>query len=311
MSRSESSVITEPIHDSERVAAASEAVLNAMTIDVEEHFQVSAFEGVVDRRDWDALPSRVEANTKRLLDLLDSSGVRATLFVLGWIAERHGRLVREVADRGHEVACHGYEHRLVHTTTADEFAREVTQSRRILQDLSGQPVRGYRAASFSIGRRNLWALDVLAEAGFEYDSSLFPIVHDRYGVPGGVRHIHRLRTSRGNRLTEVPPSTASLGRLVLPLGGGGYLRLYPLALTAWLIRRLNTKERMPAVVYVHPWEVDPEQPRVRAPLRSRFRHYNGLATTAPKLRRLVAEFRFTTMEDVIAAAGAVPEVALS
>jgi len=286
-------------------------VLNAMTVDVEEHFQVSAFENTIRRDEWDAIPSRVEANTSRLLDLFDEVQVTATFFVLGWIAERHGGLVRRIAERGHEVACHGYSHRLVYNQTEAEFRDETLRAKALLQDITGSPVLGYRAASFSIGRANLWALDVLAEAGFRYDSSLFPIVHDRYGIPGAPRHMRVVRTPRGGRLVEVPPSTLRMGRLVVPFGGGGYLRLFPRGLTRWAIGRLNARERLPVVVYVHPWETDPGQPRVAAPLRSRLRHYVGLETTLPKLRNLTSSYRFGTMLSLIDAAGSLPEEAVA
>ena len=280
----------------------SNNVLNAMTVDVEEHFQVSAFEGVVDREKWESIPSRVEANTDRLLGLFDDAGVHATFFVLGWIGERHVSLVRRIADAGHEVASHGYSHRLIYNQKPDEFRQEVVLSRRILEDASGQSVVGYRAASFSIGRKNLWALDVLAEAGFAYDSSLFPVVHDRYGMPGMPRHIYRLKTREGRTLVEIPPSTLALGKVTLPVVGGGYLRLYPTKFNCWAIGRLNRREGMPAVVYVHPWEVDPGQPRIRASLLSRWRHYSGLRTTIAKLQNLMAHYRFGPISDVIAEA---------
>lgn len=269
-----------------------EPILNAMTVDVEEHFQVSAFDSMVSRDEWDRHPSRVEANSERLLDLFDELDIRATFFVLGHVAERRPGLVGRIAARGHEIASHGHSHKLVYNQTAEEFARETALSRRILQDASGQPVEAYRAASFSIGRRNLWALDVIADAGFTRDSSLFPIVHDRYGIPGAPRRIHRLTTPAGRTLLEFPPSTLRIGKAVLPVGGGGYLRLYPAMFTRWAFARLNRREAMPAVVFVHPWEVDPEQPRIAAPALSRFRHYTGLGTTLAKLRYLAAHFRF-------------------
>lgn len=284
--------------------------LNAMTVDVEEHFQVSAFAPVVPAESWGSHPSRVEANTGRLLDLFDSAGVRATFFVLGWVGERHPALVRRIAERGHEIGSHGWGHRLVHDQDPADFRRETAASRRLLQDISGQPVAGYRAASFSIGRRNLWALDVLIEAGFTYDSSLFPVIHDRYGIPGAPRSLYRAKTPSGATLVEVPPSTIALGKTVLPVGGGGYLRIYPLAVTRWAVARLNVKEGVPAVVYVHPWEVDADQPRIRGSWKSRMRHYWGLSTTEPKLRALFGRHRFGTISDVIAAAGALPVVSL-
>jgi len=278
-----------------------------MTVDVEEHYQVSGFESTVRRDQWDAFPSRVEANTSRLLDLFDELDVKATFFVLGWVAERHRDLVRSISERGHEVASHGYSHKLVYTQQPDEFRDETVRSKALLQEITGRRVRGYRAASFSIGRSNLWALDVLAEEGFEYDSSLFPVVHDRYGIPGGRRDVHVVRRPGGARIVEVPPSTIRFGKLVAPFGGGGYLRLFPASLTRWGVGRLNGGERMPAVVYVHPWETDPDQPRVPAPWRSRFRHYVGLRTTMPKLRALLSGFRFGTMSELIEHSGGLSE----
>jgi polysaccharide deacetylase family protein (PEP-CTERM system associated) len=285
-------------------------ILNAMTVDVEEHFQVSGFEGSVRREDWESHPSRVSENTGRLLDLFDEVGIRATFFVLGWLGERHPALVRRIADRGHEIASHGYSHRLAYSQAQEEFRSETERSKRILEDASGRAIAGYRAASFSIDRRNLWALDVLAETGFTYDSSLFPVRHDRYGLPGAPRHPYRVRTRSGAQLTEIPPSTLRFRNTVLPVAGGGYLRLYPLALTSWAIARLE-RERLPAVVYVHPWETDPEQPRIDAPLMSRMRHYVGIDGTVSKLRRLATRFRFASMAEVVARCGPLPEIPLA
>jgi polysaccharide deacetylase family protein (PEP-CTERM system associated) len=274
--------------------------LNAMTVDVEEHFQVSAFEDRVPREAWSSIPSRVEESTGRVLDLLDQAGVRATFFVLGWVGERRPGLVRSIADRGHEVASHGYSHRLIYRQTPDEFRRELALSRRILEDAGGRAVMGHRAASFSIVRDNLWALDIVAEAGFEYDSSIFPVRHDRYGLTGAPRGIHRLRTPAGHELWEIPPSTVTVAGLVLPVAGGGYLRLLPAAVTHWAIRRINRAGATPAVVYVHPWELDPEQPRIDAGWGRRFRHYVNLSTTERKLAGLMARHRFGTMSEVLA-----------
>jgi len=273
--------------------------LNAMTVDVEEHFQVSAFADIVDPADWDSMESRVDSNTSRLLDAFDGAGVRATFFVLGWVARRHPDLLRRIADGGHELACHGLDHTLVYRQTPTEFREHTVQARDAIEQASGRPVRGYRAASFSITRESLWALDVLAECGFEYDSSLFPVYHDRYGMPGAPRTIHRIVTPAGSSLVEVPPSTLQIGPLALAVAGGGYLRHYPAGLTRWAIRRLNRREGMPAVVYVHPWEVDPDQPRIPAPWRTRLRHYRGLATTLDKLRDLMRRFRFGPVQEVI------------
>jgi len=286
-------------------------IRNVLTVDVEEHFQVSAFESVVRREDWDSFPSRVIANTDRLLDLFEEAGVSATFFVLGWIAERHPGLVRGIGERGHEIASHGYGHRLAYTQSSEEFRRETVRSKALLEDASGQAVVGYRAASFSIDSRNLWALDVLVETGFTFDSSLFPVVHDRYGIPGAPRHPYRVRTPGGNTLVEIPPSTLRFGRAVLPVAGGGYLRLYPLAFTRWAIERLNRREGMPAVVYVHPWETDTEQPRIAASLPRRFRHYVGIGGTIIKLKSLAARFRFGPMGPLAREADGLPEIALS
>lgn len=282
--------------------------MNAFTVDVEEHFQVSAFEGVVDRGDWGSHPSRVRANTDRLLEILAEHDVLATFFVLGWVGERHPELVRAIADGGHEVGSHGYSHRLVYTQTPQEFRRELERSRKILQDASGQPVDGHRAASFSIGTGNLWALDVLEEVGFRYDSSLFPVLHDRYGIPGAPRGPFRLRTAGGGELIEVPPSTVRLCGLTIPVAGGGYLRLFPERVTHRAIRRLNASEGIPAIVYVHPWELDPEQPRIHGlPARSRLRHYVNLGSTGKKIRGLLRSFEFAPMRDVIDALGTIDE----
>lgn len=288
-----------------RRVATPDDILNAMTVDVEEHFQVSAFEFAVRREEWGAYPSRVRSSTEKLLDVFEETGVKATFFVLGAVAQRNPELVRRIAERGHEVASHGYSHKLVYTQSPEEFRRETVLARQILQDLSGQEVTGYRAASFSIGPRNAWALDVISETGFAYDSSLFPIRHDRYGFPGAPRCIHRVDTPSGHSVVEVPPSTLRFGRFVLPVGGGGYLRLYPRFLTRWAIDRLNRQEGMPAVVYVHPWEVDPEQPRIAVPLSVRFRHYVGIRGTASKLKELTTRYRFGPVAQVIESAGGI------
>lgn len=284
--------------------------IHAMTVDVEEHFQVSAFEGYVPREDWENQPSRVEDNTRRLLDLFDDADVHGTFFVLGWVAERLPGLVPEIASRGHEIACHGYSHRLIYEQQPAEFREELRRAKSILEQQSGQSVVGHRAASFSIGMSNLWALDELVDAGFEYDSSLFPVRHDRYGVPGAPREPYRLATPNGGSLIEVPPSTVDVGPWTLPVAGGGYLRLYPHAVTDWAIRRIDRKRRG-AVVYVHPWEVDPEQPRVSGlPTIRRFRHYVNIDTTARKLQRLTSSHAFGTMRDLISMSGPLSTVSL-
>jgi len=274
-------------------------IVNAMTVDVEDYFQVSAFDQVVDRADWDRLESRVEKNTHRLMDLLDEFDVRATFFVLAWVAERFPALVGEIDARGHEVASHGYGHRLVYDQTPEAFRTDVRRARRILQDASGQAVVGFRAPSYSITARSLWALDVLVEEGHEYDSSIFPIRHDRYGMPGEPRHRH-VRRTRAGLLTELPPATVRVGSVNLPASGGGYFRLLPYRWTRWSLARINERERQPAVFYLHPWELDPGQPRLRTMGLNRFRHYRNLDRTDERLRRLFREFRFGPMCDLIA-----------
>lgn len=274
-------------------------VLNAMTIDVEDYFQVSAFDRVVARSTWDSMESRVVANTRRLLDLFDAHGVQATFFVLGWVADRHSDLAREIAGRGHEIASHGYGHRLVYELTRDEFRSDVRRARAVLEDAIGQPVTGYRAPSYSITRRSLWALDVLVEEGYTFDSSIFPVHHDRYGIPDAPRQPHVLHLAPGP-LVEVPPSTVRVGAMTLPVAGGGYFRLLPYAWTRWGIERLNAHERMPAVFYLHPWEIDADQPRLAVSGLTRVRHYRNLHQTEARLRRLLGDFRFGPLRAVLA-----------
>jgi polysaccharide deacetylase family protein (PEP-CTERM system associated) len=272
---------------------------NAMTVDVEDYYQVSAFEPVVAIADWQRYESRVERNTYRLLELLDTQRTRATFFILGWVAERHPGLVRDIHSRGHEVASHGYAHRRVYTQTPAQFRDETRHSKRLLEDLTGQAVLGYRAASYSITAQSLWALDILREEGFIYDSSIFPIRHDRYGMPGAQRFCHVLHEPAGGRLVEFPPSTVTVFGSNLPIAGGGYFRLFPYAVTRWGIRRLNRQEQHPAMVYLHPWEVDPEQPRLSGGLLTRWRHYVNLSKVEARLRRLLADFSFDTMAQVL------------
>lgn len=274
------------------------AVVNAMTVDVEDYFHVSALAPSAPRERWLTFESRVVANTERLLDLFDEFGVKVTCFVLGWVADRHPDLVRTIAARGHEVASHGYWHELVYDLTPTQFRDDVRRSRRLLQDLSGQPVAGYRAPSFSITARSLWALDVLVEEGYTYDSSIFPVRHDRYGIADAPRDVHVLSRSSGS-IVEVPPATLRLAGQNLAVAGGGYFRLLPLAWHQWGIARLNRLERLPAVFYLHPWEIDALQPRLPASRLSTFRHYTNLARTEPRLRRLLGAFRFGPMRDLL------------
>ena len=276
-------------------------MLNALSFDVEDYFQVAALSDAVDRSSWDSIPRRVDGNTGLLLDMLASSDTRATFFFLGWVAEREPQLVRRVAGAGHEIACHGYSHRLVYEQSPAEFREETLRSKALLEDLAQVPVLGYRAASYSITRRSLWALDTLVEAGFVYDSSIFPVRHDIYGIPEAPREPHLVRRE-GGRLVEFPPSTACLPGLRLPVAGGGYFRIFPFSVTQWAVRRVNA-EGLPFNFYLHPWEVDPCQPRVRANWLSRFRHYTNLNGCEARLRKLLGEFRFAPVRDVLEAQG--------
>ena len=273
-------------------------IRNAMTIDVEDYFHVSNFEHVVDRASWASRESRVEANTCRLLELFDRAGVRATFFVLAWVAERVPSLVRRISDGGHEVASHGFAHRLVFDQTPAAFRDDVRIAKRMLEDTSGQPVHGYRAPSFSVTTRSLWALDVLIEEGYAYDSSIFPIHHDRYGIPDAERHAGIVRRPSGT-IVEVPASTVRVAGMNLPIGGGGYFRLLPYQWTRWGIRRVNEREAAPAVFYLHPWEIDPGQPRLPGTWLERLRHYRNLHETEARLERLLHDFTFDTMRSLI------------
>jgi polysaccharide deacetylase family protein (PEP-CTERM system associated) len=321
-------------------------ILNAMTVDVEDYFQVSAFEAVVSRDRWGEYERRVGANTDRLLAIFADSGVHATFFVLGWVAERDPALVRRVAAAGHEIASHGYGHRLVYQQTSGEFREDLKRAKGLLEALIDRPVRGYRAPSFSITESSLWALDVLIEEGFAWDASIFPIRHDRYGVPSAPRHPfwiaygrggHRESSSLGSdppggpagagqaplgglpvagsaagtrvgsALLEIPGSTVRIAGLNLPTSGGGYFRLLPYRWTEWSIGRVNRVEARPVVFYLHPWEIDPGQPRQRASAISRFRHYRNLDRTESRLRRLLRRFSFGTVTEAMVPASGAPE----
>ena len=274
-------------------------VVNAMTIDVEDYFQVSAFDDVVSRDEWEARPSRVVSNTMRLLQLLDDHSVKGTFFVLGWVAHRFPALVRDIGAAGHELASHGYGHRIVYSQPPEEFREDVRRAKRTIEDASGQVVAGYRAPSFSITKDSLWALDVLVEEGYTYDASIFPIRHDRYGIPDAPRHRHVLTRPAGT-LTEAPGSTVRVLGSNLPVAGGGYFRILPYWWTRWGIARLNQTEGKPAIFYLHPWEIDPEQPRLDAGSLSRFRHYRNLDKAEGRLKRLLTDFQFGMLKDVIA-----------
>ena len=270
---------------------------NALTVDVEDYFHVSAFEPYIAREDWDRLPCRVEANTQKVLAMFADQGVRATFFVLGWVAERYPALVREIVTQGHELACHGRDHTRATEQTPAAFREDVTGSKRLLEDIAGVPVAGYRAASYSIGRDNLWALAILEEAGFAYSSSIYPIHHDLYGMPEAGRFPFRPAQAPG--LLEIPVSTIEVAGRRLPCGGGGYFRLLPYAYYRWAIGRVNRLEGQSTVFYFHPWEIDPEQPRQRGlDLKTRVRHYLNLNRTEGRLNRLLSDFRWDTMARV-------------
>ena len=273
-------------------------MLNALTIDVEDYYHVSAFESVVRFEDWHRYESRVVRNTHRILDLLDEYQVKATFFVLGWIAEHEPKLVWAIHERGHEVASHGYAHQQVFKQTPDQFREETRKSKRLLEDIISQPVIGYRAASYSITKETLWALDILIDEGFQYDSSIFPIWHDRYGMPDHPRFPHRIRVN-GGHLIEYPLSTVRIVGANIPIAGGGYLRLFPYAFTRWGLHKINNVEKQPAIIYLHPWEIDPDQPRIRGTLLSRFRHYVNLNRCESVLRRLIQDFDFCQVQDLI------------
>jgi len=280
-----------------RDAAVGNAVTNAMSVDVEDYYQVSAFAGSVDRAAWNSFPSRVEDNTRRTLDLFAEASVRATFFTLGCVADRHKRLVRAIADAGHEVASHGWEHYRVGDQTPAEFRADVTRTKKLLEDLSGQEVKGYRAASFSIDRGTWWAFDELAEAGYHYSSSIHPIRHDHYGVPDAPRF--PFAPVERNSLTEIPVGTLDLRGRRMSCAGGGFFRLLPYRWSSFAIGRVNGVEGQPVTFYFHPWEIDPGQPRISpAPLRSKLRHYTNLGVMEAKLKRLLREFHWDRVDAV-------------
>ncbi len=282
-------------------------IKNALTIDVEDYFQVSAFAESIDPKDWDNHPLRVENNTRKLLDLCEEFDFKATFFVLGWVAERKRALIEEIANRGHEVACHGYSHQLIYNQTPEVFREETIRSKNLLEDIIQQPVKGYRAASYSITEKSIWALDILAEAGFIYDSSIFPVRHDRYGMPNTPEHPYVLTTPAGHSIVEYPLSTAKIMNYKLPIAGGGYFRLYPYWLSRMGLRQIN-RQNKPFIFYLHPWEVDPDQPRISAKWFSRFRHYNNLDKCEHRLRKLVTDFQFGTTWEVLKSLGLVEEL---
>ncbi|MBI4164414.1 MAG: DUF3473 domain-containing protein [Acidobacteria bacterium] len=271
----------------------------AISIDLEDYFHVEALSGIVSRDAWPSYASRFEENTKRALDLLARYDTRATFFILGWAAERAPRLMREIADAGHEIGCHSYWHRRIWTITLEEFREDTRRAVNALEDATGEKPRGYRAPTFSIDHRSLWAIEILAEEGFRYDSSVFPVQHDLYGMPSAPRAPFRWRSESGLTLLEVPmPTFRAMGR-VWAFGGGGYLRILPFSFNRWAIRRASKQENIPVVVYFHPWEIDPGQPHLPVGLRSRLRHYTNLAGMEARLASLLQENRFVTVRELI------------
>jgi polysaccharide deacetylase family protein (PEP-CTERM system associated) len=283
------------------------AIQNALTIDVEDYFQVAALAEAVRREDWHSMEYRVEANTQRILSLLDRHKAKATFFTLGWVAEKSPELVRTIQKEGHEIASHGYSHQLIYNQTPEVFREETRRSKAILEDITGQPITGYRAASYSITNESRWALDILAEEGFTWDSSIFPVHHDRYGMPGTPRWPHKLTTDEGHTLAEFPLSTLKLPGYTLPIAGGGYFRLFPYWFSRWGLGSIN-RQGQPFVFYLHPWEVDPGQPRLDVKWFSRFRHYNNLDVCEARLGKLLGHFKFTTMSNVLRSQGVLDEI---
>ncbi len=272
-------------------------MINAMTVDVEDYFQVSAFESHIDRSEWDSLPHRVEQNTLRILDLFDQHQVKATFFTLGWVAERYPQLIRRIVDEGHELASHGYQHTRVTEQTPDQFRQDLRLSKQILEDLGGHSIVGYRAASYSIGAKNLWALEILEEEGFQYSSSIYPVKHDLYGMPDAPRFA--FRPDNAPKLLEIPITTLKLFGRNMPCGGGGFFRLYPYQFSKWAYRYINANEKQPGIFYFHPWEIDPEQPRQQnLSFKTRFRHSLNLGKMQNRLNHLMDDFAWDTMQNV-------------
>jgi polysaccharide deacetylase family protein (PEP-CTERM system associated) len=294
-----------------QVRTMPDAPRDFLSVDVEDYFHVEAFAQCISRDDWETFPSRVRPNTERILRIFEEHGCRGTFFILGWVAERDPRLVREIAEAGHEIACHSYSHRRVVSLTPEEFRRDLQRARKAIEDAAGVRIEGYRAPTFSIGRQNLWALEILSEEGFVYDSSIFPIRHDLYGFPGSPRFAYSVPCRTGKMLYEIPMTTVKMGGTTWPLGGGGYLRSLPMGYTRWAIHRVHATDHQPFVLYLHPWEVDPDQPRIAAKWRSRFRHYTGLRLMEPRLRELLSTGDFAPMADWISqlSSGTTPPLA--
>ena len=271
------------------------AITNALTIDVEDYFQVSAFAAHIDRNQWDTRECRVERNVHRMLDLLDTKHTKATFFTLGWVAERYPALVRRIVADGHELASHGYGHQRASDLSEAEFLEDVSSAKALLEDLGGAPVLGYRAPSFSIGAGNLWALDTLERAGYRYSSSIYPVQHDHYGMPDAPRFAHQVRPG----LMEIPPTTLRMFNRNLPSSGGGYFRLFPYPLSRWMLQRVNERDAQSAIFYCHPWEIDEDQPRIEGiSLKTRFRHYVNIGRTEQRLAQLLDDFKWGRIDQI-------------
>ena len=271
-------------------------IQNAMTVDVEEYYQVSAFEKAIDRKEWESINSSVENNVARILSLFDDKQVKATFFVLGWVAERHPQMIKSIVQNGHELASHGYSHIRVANQNKEEFREDVSKTKKILEDISGESVVGYRAASFSINSVEHWAHSELLESGYKYSSSVYPVVHDLYGVPDAPGHAYRPFDAE---LLEIPLSALKFCGLRVPCSGGGYFRLFPYSLSNYLINTYNKREKRPGIFYFHPWEIDTEQPRLdNINLKTRFRHYNGLEKMEGRLSKLCQSFTWNRMDKI-------------
>jgi len=275
---------------------AKNKIVNAMTVDVEDYFQVSAFEKTISREDWNNIPHRVENNTNKILDIFQEHGVKATFFMLGWVAERYPALIKRIVEEGHELASHGYFHIRVINQTREEFRQDIIKTKKLLEDLSGIEVKGYRAASYSIGANNLWAIDELADCGYRYSSSIYPIKHDLYGMPDAPRFAFH---HEGSGLLEIPITTVQFANKKLPCGGGGFFRLFPYVYSRWAINHINNNEHQSALFYFHPWEIDANQPRIKnAAWKSRFRHYLNLQKMEQRLQRLLKDFSWGRMDQI-------------
>lgn len=286
------------MHNAKAIKMPAKKVTHAMTVDVEDYFHVAAFNKVIDPSTWDSWPCRVEQNTNTLLALFDRNKIKITFFILGWVAERYPELIKRIHQQGHEIASHGYSHQLIYKQDPEVFREETAKSKQILEDLIQQPITGYRAASYSITRNSLWALETLAELGFTWDSSIFPTRHDNYGIPGSPEEPYKIGTRQGKILTEFPLTTAKVLGQSIPAAGGGYFRQYPYFVSRWLFEIASLNQTKPQIFYLHPWEIDPDQPRVpNASWFSNFRHYTNLHRCLPRLEKMLADFKFGTISE--------------